>query len=437
MVNGGVIGKDNRPSVYSATGVWDVNEAYHARLSRNWPGEVLVDVGSFTKINTVTTQTVNLNGGKTWTPKCIIFFMTGSDLGSGSWQGNIHQAIGFTAGPSNSYGVAGTSQDNAGTSITDRRIAAKAITILDQNQAATSEADLSSFNAGGFTLNWTTNGVGRTNQVIGYMALGGDIQAEVLAWNTGAGTGNKSVSTGTFQPDLVFHASSWINTGDAPVSTTYSYTTLGAMNSTGEQWFVANVADDAAPGPLSNTSRWQRTDSCLGFTNAGEASQNRATYVSMDSTGFTVNMVAAPSSNFRVFSLCIKGVKSKLAAFNKTGAAAPVTQSITAPGWRPTGVLIAYDQDSTNASPNLHSAMSLGASDGTSHRAVGFIDRDGVTPTQADAIWRDDSVALGISLGPVVDSRSSLALTSTGFDLNWSVNNASATEILYAAIGTP
>lgn len=393
--------------------------------------QLLVDVGSFTKINTVTTQTVNLNTGKTWTPKVIIFFTSGSTSASGTWEAGIRQILGFTAGASNSYSVGGLVSDNVATTDTSRYMNTKALTLPNSTGAAPfCEAALQSFNAGGFTLNWTTNGALST--VIGYIALGGDIQAEVLTWNTGTGTGNKTVSTGTIQPDLVLHMSSWINVSDPPAGAVHHYQSFGAMNSAGEQWFLATVSNDAVSP--ANTSRWQRIDSCLGYTDAGEVSRNRLTYVSMNANGFTVNQAAAPSNDFRVGSLCIKDVKSKLGSFTKSGAGAPVTQSITAPGFPPALTMLASDMDSANTSPNLHATTALGASDGTNHRVVAQVDRDGVNPTQADSLWRNDAAWVGVSLGPVEDSRGTIAHTATGFDLTLNPNNASATQIQYAVL---
>lgn len=436
MANGGVIGKNNRPSAVSASGIWDINELYHNRLSKDWPGQLLVDVGSFDPINTTGTQTVNLNGGKTWTPKAILFFTAGSSTTSGTWYGRIHQIIGFTAGPTNSYAVSGASADNVATSDTARRVSAKAISLVDPAAAVGFECDLQSFNAGGFTLNYTTNAAWGDTQIM-YVALGGDIQAEVLNWQTGTVSGNKSVSTGTFQPDTVFHAMATGQTA-VPSGSAHHLFGWGAMNSVGEQWTVAIASEDNVVSS-SDTYRYQRTSFCLAGVDINGGIDPQASYVSMNSNGFTVNFATAPSAASQVASLCIKGVKSSIFSYSKPTGTAPALNSVTAPGFQPALALTATYGLAASASPIAGAGLSIGAYDGTNARVAAQFDVDNISPTRADSIWVSGKLTL-IPDGSTEASATSLAdatptaMTTVGWDETWNPNNTQPYQILGLAL---
>ena len=74
---------------------------------------------------------------------------------------------------------AGASEDNKSSGVTSRRLANKALTIVDYSQGTVAEADLSSWNSTGFTLNWTTN-TASTGHVVHYLAIGGyEVSAKV------------------------------------------------------------------------------------------------------------------------------------------------------------------------------------------------------------------------------------------------------------------
>lgn len=430
MSNGGIIGKENRPNSTAATGVWDVNELYHARIGKNWPGSLEVHVGDFTVPASTGTQTVTFGSGKTWTPKAIIFFASGSTTTSGTWFGQVYSTLGFTAGTTNSYSVGGYSQDAVAAN-TARAMESKAlIWPLTAGNGYTAAADLSSFDAGGFTLNWTTNGGDRF--VVGYIAFGGDIQAKAVQWTFPSTAINKAVTGVGFQPDLVFHAQA-LRTANGP--STDHYFGFGAMNSSGEQWAVSTVALDTAGA--SNTSRWQRTDSAFMGVQATEGQNFRATYVSMDVDGFTTNFATASGSLHQGVSLCLRGVVSKLGSFNKPTTAAPVTQSVNSPGFLPTATLFANYLQTPGVNPTTYGFFGIGAHDGINHRSVVQFDNDGANPARAQSLWYNDkTIVAGVSTGgPTASDVGVVAHTATGFDMTWNPGSTGyGPEVLYAAI---
>lgn len=395
---------------------------------------LLTKVGSFTKIGATGTQSIT---GVGFTPKAIIFWTTGSASASGTWQSHVFSTLGFTTGPTNSFAVAATSEDAIATSNTGRRMAAKAITNSNTGgSAAEYEADLASFDADGFTLNWTLNAP--RNPVINYLALGGsDITgAKVVNWTTPTAVGNKAVIGAGFSPDLVLHTSA----GDLTAlgSAVQAYTNLGIMNKHGQQWANGAAMEDARSP--ANTGRGQQTDACIAIANTdGTAFQQQAHFVSMDADGFTTNFSNIASVASQVISLCLKGVSSKIGAFAKTTAAAPAAQSITRTGFTPKAVLFSDQRFAASGIPQINAFWGVGAYDGISQRSATSIDADAVNPTLVDSIFYSDAV-----IGPGGHSNSvpitttkgaAASLDTDGFSLSFNPNEAVDTEILYLAIG--
>src|SRR2546427_9996471 len=150
---------------------------------------VSVDVGSFTKNSTTGNQTVNHSLGET--PVALILW-TASET-SESFSSTFQFGMGLTDG-TNNRSAAGSSEDNKSSSVTSRRLATKALTIVDYSQGTVAEADLSSWNSTGFTLNWTTN-TASTGYVVHYLAIGGyEGSAKVFTWVLPVFTRNPSVT---------------------------------------------------------------------------------------------------------------------------------------------------------------------------------------------------------------------------------------------------
>src|SRR5438552_209595 len=149
---------------------------------------VSVDVGSFTKNSTTGNQTVNHSLGET--PVALILW-TASETNE-SFSSTFQFGMGLTDG-TNNRSAAGSSEDNKSSSVTSRRLATKALTIVDYSQGTVAEADLSSWSSTSFTLNWTTN-TASTGYVVHYLALGGyDVSSKVFTWVlNGSPTRNQS-----------------------------------------------------------------------------------------------------------------------------------------------------------------------------------------------------------------------------------------------------
>lgn len=97
-------------------------------------------------------------------------------------------------------------------------------------------------------------------------------------------TGNSAITGLGFQPKLVRFTSLM------PAGTVSGQLSVGAMTASAQ--FLAAVGDSSA-----TSSRNSRTDACIGYLGAGLSTWNLvASYVSMDSDGFTINVSTASSS---------------------------------------------------------------------------------------------------------------------------------------------
>ena len=157
----------------------------------------------------------------------------------------------------------------------------------------------------------------------------------------------------------------------------------------------------------------------------------------MNADGFTLNFTNTGSAAAaRVFSLALKGVNVKPGSFLKATAAAPAAQAITGVGFRPSLVMLASVQNTTSATPAVHSRFGLGASDGTTEGSSAFQDQNGAGTTVVDAIDKTSKVFMKLDNStPVIDAEADLTSFGTdGFTLNWTTNDAVQTQILYLSM---
>lgn len=395
-------------------------------------GGAVYAVGSFNPSGSTGTQAVT---GIGFTPKALIFWMSGASGTSGTWAQHIRQVVGFTSGPSESYSVAGASGDAQSTSDTARRIAAKAITTVNYSSVLYGEADLSSFDADGFTLDWTDDLPAGFE--IMFLAVGGDdVQAKVVNWTSPTSTGNKAVTGVGFQPSVVLHAGVGF-TAAPPGSAAGASVGWGAMDAAGGQWTNAVAAEDGQA--TSNTARYQRTDKALSLLSPSSlAVIEEAAYVSMDADGFTTNFTTAGGSALQRISLCLSGVSAKVGSFLKsTDTGVPVTQAVTGVGFEPSALLLTSVAHNATTAVSSFAAWNMGAGDGTNERTTVQFDADSQATTDAESLWKNDKVlATQDNVSGSVDAEADLtSLDSDGFTLNWTTNGDSeATQILFLCL---
>jgi hypothetical protein len=373
-------------------------------------------------------------------PKALILWTVGktSETASAGFVFGLGVSDGTTS-MSTSMNV----RDGVNPSQSARRMAPKAITLVQYDTTTLAEADLGTVSASNFALNWTSNDA--STYVVHYLAIGGpQVSAKVVTWQAPNAPATKVVSNVGFMPETVLH----FNAGGALVATPPTQSNngvfgLGAMDKAGGQW-TAMIGDTNIADPPSS-SRLQKTDSTL-FTATDApavAITKEATFVSMDSGGFTVNFTANSSSAnlTQVFSLALAGVKAKAGFFPKSTAAQPASQSITTPGFRPGAVFFSsYQSVAQTAAVQITTArLGIGASDGTHQGSSAVAVNNNVAPSNVDGVDKVSKVFMKMDNATMtIDAESDLtSFDATGFTLNWTKNDAVPTQICYWALGAP
>jgi len=329
-----------------------------------------VNAGSFAK-STGGAPASQAITGVGFQPRALILWTSGA-TSAGSWQDHIHFGYGYAArnaaGTVTTGSISLADQDAQETSNTGMRIAAKALTIGEYDGSAVlAECDMTSFDADGFTLSWTTNDANA--YLIHYMALGGPdfTDAYVKSWTFATSTGDQAVTGVGFQPDYVLHIGATL-AGALPQSGVSPRVFIGGMDASAMFCLTFMDRDAQATTSCLTGGTTDRTIWALSTLGLGDY---KATYVSLDADGFTVNVDNAAPSATNVLSLCCKGGSYNAAAFYTSATEPPVDQAITGVGFTPEGVLILANGISA-ASTTYASDITLGvgAMDGTNQNAA-------------------------------------------------------------------
>lgn len=306
------------------------------------------------------------------------------------------------------------------------------IRVLSEGVAAdTATADLTSLDADGFTLNWGNVHDSGNARLHNYMALGGDdlTNAKAGTFTSQASGGNQAVTGVGFQPDCVILLGGYYASVGATNQLLFS---LGVFDAAGNQWCVS--CDDVDSAATINSERTQRTDVCH-IQRFNGSTLHLASFVSMDSDGFTINWTNA---NSRVVAyLALKGGQFKLGSVNQKTSTG--TQGYTGVGFQPVGLLLASFCNTTTAVAQASARIAIGAASGSTDRAASWI---GSTDNVADSVT-DSALSTSVAITmqtegtPTEDARADLdSFDSDGFTLDWEVADATAREILYLAFGS-
>jgi hypothetical protein len=390
-------------------------------------------VGSFNKSGSTGSQ--NIAHGLGQIPKALILWTIGKTNESQS--SGFYYGIGISDS-SASYAIATTARDGVSPAWGIRRIASKAMLMISSSGTSATvaaEANLPGWNATNFTLDWTTND-GQPS-VLHYVVIGGpQVTAKVVTWLAPIAPGSKTVSGIGFTPEAVLHFYPGWGYDEAPGSNvTNAVIGLGAMDKTGAQWAIqAGSVHSESP---TIASRAQRTDSALySYTDTGPAVTKDAKFVSMNADGFTVNFTTANSAASHIYSLALGGLKASVGAFNKTTGTAPASQSVTS-GFQPGALLLASFQTTAQTSGTSVSTGSfgLGAGDGTNEASSAVVADDNVATASVEGIDKASKVFIKMNTAPL-DAEADLAsFGPTGFTLNWTTNDAIASQICFLALG--
>jgi hypothetical protein len=386
------------------------------------------------KVQTITTRTTNGSLAYTGfggTPKALIFFATKQTAAGFGTPSSV--SMGFATDSSHQQQITISADDAAGTTNTGGRLTAACFNILTNGTPTLGvEATLTSMDADGFTLNYTsTDGSAYLIRVIALM--GADYTATVGSFNFPIGTGNASTSGVGLggKPECVLLLSQ-----DSPLATAQAQGRLifGAFNSKGQQ-ATANIFNRDNQVGTSDVSSIERTDACMyqGFSVAG--TERLVTFTSMDADGWTLNHNPVTGSANAVVYLAIKGGTSYIGADTQKTSAG--NQSKTGFGFAPDGVLtVSVNKVATTTRDDTQLKFSIGAADGTNYATTFAQGVDSTTPS-VEKNGGVSTVAIRMATQPsTVNAEATLvSFDSDGYTLNWTTADATAREFIVIGFG--
>ena len=367
-------------------------------------------------------------------PKAVIFFWTSRQTAVG-FNGRDNMGIGFATSSTNERAVSIAEDDNANTSNAGRRKSDTnmIVTLDDGDPTLGAQAELTSFNADGFTINWTTNN--NRALYIYYIAIGGTDITNALAgaFPSNTGVGNQLVTGLGFQPDFVMFLSGFTGANDTDLSD--SQLSLGYAESSAAMGAIVTGSTDNRNGNDRKRSQ-QRTSACILLLRSNVTQQDAiADFVSMDADGFRINWSNAPAAATPIFYLALKGGRYNVGSFDQ--ATVLGNQSVTGVGFQPSGLMMAIFNKIAQAGIIADNEMSIGAAQSSTARgSIWGEAQNGVDPSQANN-YTNNAVAMTMATGPATINAQTdfVSFDSNGFTLNWTTVDATARQILYWVAG--
>lgn len=252
-------------------------------------------------------------------PKAIIFYGTNSIFGGPS-AGHMLFHYGVTLSTSSRVVVSFDSRDNH-KNHQKGKYHDNANCIKSTNYANTVQyaADLSSMDANGFTLTWTTVGLAYLQQAL---CIGGDVEVALETITTPGSTGTVAYTGAGFTPDYVQAFTVWHNAAPPSGTTGNASFSLGhgVGTASGDQFAIGGWPVDA--GSTSTASRYQNTGTLIALPATDGSSLSYAANIdSIDENGVTLDWTAATTSGFYCYLLYIKGGEHKVGTITQPSTA--------------------------------------------------------------------------------------------------------------------
>ncbi len=349
-------------------------------------------------------------------PTAILFWgMNSSATGN---MVDINIGWGATSGAGEEFNVGLFDDDGVTTSDNRRRVNTTKCVSFGVTTVAEA-ADLSSFDATGFTLDYTAQD-GNARRW-GYLALKG-VEAQTKEFTQHTSNANLAVTGIGFEPEclLVTHIGSTSN--DASVDDIVAG--IGAATSTTARSALCISLDDAAGAAVCD--RRYVTDKIVTIltpptpTLAGEAD-----LVTFDSDGFTLAWTSVDGTARKMFGIAFRKTAVQAIAYDVGEMVVPAAAgnlSITGVGFRPKGILL-FSTLSTGLTG--HGYFLFGAASGVSNQwAVGNVMTDGAGTTVCDSRLSTSVCLTANDNGTLSVEASLVSFDSDGFTLNFSTVTA-------------
>lgn len=343
--------------------------------------------------------------------------------------------MGFAVSSTERAVMAIASRDDAGTTSEDfdRRETA-CIVDLDSGAVNLGRMDFKSMDADGFTLTIDTQFVRGQGVMVSYLAINSEVLdgQHIGSFNrtAGDGTGNQSVTDPGFTPDLVTLINS--RGSSNPSTAAGSGIGFGAFTTT-EQCTTSMLARDGQPA--ADSYRYTYSGECISnFHQSGDI-LGRASFVSMDANGFTVNWDEMPTNgDTYVYYLAldfVAGANVYIGNFSTRTDGNDI--SVTDPGFTPEAIVFVGHNQTESTQDTKQSSMnfSFGAATSTSERGcMLYGNKDNADPTQLGMGFYESACVIQCNFGTETGIESACDLKSmdaAGFtvvmdDTDWQAN---------------
>lgn len=261
----------------------------------------------------------------------------------------------------------------------------------------------------------------------------GTLSAAVGHFNITA-SGNASVTGLDFQPKFVmfYGYRSGLN---ADAESNYAGAGFGCAVSSSSRWCLFHTKRGDGLG-TGSTRRMNNNRCYLSCDRSTGAVENEVDFVSMNSDGFTYNVVTFTSSRTAGWWAIGGSAVQNVALLERTAPTSTGNEAVSGLGFQPTLLLFAdaYMDGTLPAEANDGGLLALGMTDGTNQFAVARV-ADAFNGGSA-GYQRSDRCMLGFkdfSL-PTVDHEASItSLDSNGYTLNWNVVNLTVSVQYFVA----
>jgi hypothetical protein len=386
-------------------------------------------IGSFQNPASTGSQSVT---GVGFQPKAVIIWGANTAASPPEITDFNYWSFGWTDG-TNHVAMTSLGLDNVVATVNNRAISTSAIIIAhDSSNTVQHRATFTSFNADGFTINWS-NIFGSQQRYWVYLAIGGtDISIKSGSFTINTSTGDQAITGVGFLPTGYFLTTDAFTT--TPTNGGTNIIVSGWADGTRQA--VSTVRSDNAANP-ANTYRYQRTSKISAVLNTGGTTVFDASAVSLDSDGFTININPAPATAYIHYYLAFRGMTAYAGTF--TEQASTGTQAVTGVGFAPGCVLFQQVGAAASSSINNDSKFGLGGMSRSAQRSVWVGDLDNASAvtarrySQTEVISVYTPTATGTSSTPLAIAAYS-SLDSDGFTVNWTTNDGTSREILFFAL---
>ena len=388
-----------------------------------------VKKGSFTCNTSPGNQVISGTG---FTPKALIFWT--SLMTAEGFSVQNRGAIGLVVSTSARRYYAWASNDAADPTNVGGRSADLAIGMLSAVSTVDGEADFVSFEANGFTLNWTD--APSSAWIVHYIALGGSDLTNVFlkTFNSEVLTGNKAYTGVGFLPDCLVSLGAHTGTTLPSTTATGLSPSIGfGLSSTARHVAGFGDQDNVA---TSNAASYLYASRVLAIANMEDSENTLADIVSLDADGFTLNYTSVIGSARPVAVLCLKGGQYKVGV--ETQKTSGGTKATTGVGFQPTGMLcIGADAVADTLRQENGGRLVLGGASSGAEGTSWFNSQDATGTAETDSSTTTAKVLRHATPPSTIDAEADLSsFDSGGFTLDWTTADATAREFAYLAFGS-